>query len=186
MSTKTNGVVQDEWNLTVQAGCWDSVAALTVPAADYEYQIDGLSQEHDMTPTFTPSLGASCDYTLAIDIKPTDDSSDYEAVGSGSYTWITNPTDTFTARINNDASASYSTPTEYTVRWHYSINESVDKSTLVTDAYDYAQLTLVDQCYYNTWSVDTYTEDINFEFMADPVSNSPITKTMKIVPSIAC
>ena len=81
MSTKTTGVVQDEWNLTVQAGCWDSVAALTVPAADYEYQIDGLSRDHDMTPTFTPSLGASCDYALAIDIKPTDDSSDYEAVG---------------------------------------------------------------------------------------------------------
>ena len=91
-----------------------------------------------MTPTFTPSLGAACDYTLAVDIKPTDDSSDYVAVGTGPYTWVTNPVSTFTARVNQDAPASYSTPKDYTIRWHYSINDSVDKSTLVTDAYDYA------------------------------------------------
>ena len=45
---------------------------------------------------------------------------------------------------------------------------------------------MVNSCYYNVWTVDTQTEDINFVFMADPASNALITKKMKIVPSVTC
>ena len=116
---------------------------------------DANSVGVDLTPTFTPALGDTCDYTLTIEAKPSDDSSDYATIGSGDYTWITNSGTGFEATVLETDYASFSTPTDYTIRWHYVITDP-DESLLTTDAYDYATLTMVDECYYNEFTIETY------------------------------
>ena len=112
---------------------------------------DANSVGEDLTPTFTPALGAACDYSLTIEAKPSDDSSDYAAIGSGDYTWITNDSG-FTATVLETDYASFSEPIDYTIRWHYVITDTTE-SSLTTDAYDYATLTMVDECYYNELTI---------------------------------
>jgi hypothetical protein len=132
---------------------------LTTPAGDHEYEVwEGNSVAYDMTPTFSPALNAACVYTLDIEIKAEDGTliGGWDTTGSGNTVeWVENTADTFTAAILNTDYASFSEPTDYTIKWHYSIDAAENGSTLTTDAYDYATLTMVDKCYYNSWSTST-------------------------------
>ena len=88
------------------------------------YVDDANSVGVDLTPTFTPALASTCDYTLTIEIKPADESDDsYTTINTGSYTWITNPSG-FTATILSTSYADFDTPKYYTIRWHYVITDT--------------------------------------------------------------
>lgn len=135
-----------------------------------------------MTPTFTPSLIDACAYTLTIEAKPSDDSSDYATIGAGDYTWITNGGTGFEATVLETDYASFSEPVDYTIRWHYVITDTTE-SSLTTDAYDYATLTMVDQCYYNELTIETYQPDIDSILSADD-SNSAVSGSNWISSSV--
>ena len=96
---------------------------MTTPAGDYEYLVgEDNSVADNLTPVFSPALNAACVYTLDIEIKAEDGTliGGWDTTGSGNTVeWVTNPAGTFSAAILNTDYASFSEPTDYTIKWHY-------------------------------------------------------------------
>jgi hypothetical protein len=146
--------------LTIRDSCYDSVAALTVGVDDATYEVDDDNSGGDtMTPTFTPALADSCDYTLTIKYKLSTQADDQYALISTT-TFLTNPSG-FIVNVLETDYASYADPIVYDIWWNYVITDT-SLSALETEANEYAQLTMVDTCYDNAWTVVTPTSDVTF------------------------
>ena len=127
-----------------------------------------------MTPTFTPALAASCDYTLTIKYKLSTQADDQYALISTT-TFLTNPSG-FIVNILETDYASYADPIVYDIWWNYVITDT-SLSELETEANEYAQLTMVDTCYDNAWTVVTPTSDVTFQIPADLLTSSAVSST---------
>ena len=70
----------------------------------------------------------------------------------------------------------------YTIWWNYRITDT-STSELETEANEYVDLTMVDNCWDNAWTIGTPAQDIAFQIPANLATSTPASFTNSITAS---